>query len=168
MLVLSALPEPPEPTVGENVPWTICRPAGRIHFAVRAHRHFRTAAFLEILDQLFAGLELRPRGLVAVKIAHETNAEPDVVHVIAVDMAAAHLVHPAIADLDLAVPRRGAVADHEMIGEPVSHPADVAMIVIEDARAPLPRAAVVDDDEFPARPLHRCAPDRVDVRGREI
>ena len=41
-----------------NVAGTIGRPAGRIHFAVRAHRHFRTAAFLEILDQFFARLQL--------------------------------------------------------------------------------------------------------------
>src|SRR2546423_5343757 len=102
---------------------------------MRSHRHF-AAAFLEILDQLFARFELRPRRLVAVEIAHETNPEPDVVHVIAVDMAAAHLVNPAIADLDLAVAGGGAVADHEMIGEPVPHPADVAMIIIEHPRAP--------------------------------
>src|SRR6266480_7331127 len=85
------LSEPPEPAVGKNVAGTIGRPAGRIHFAVRAHRHFRTAAFLEILDQFFAGLELRPRGLIAVEIPNETNAEPDVVHVIAVDVAAPQL-----------------------------------------------------------------------------
>ena len=73
-----------------------------------------------------------------------------------------------VADFDLAVACRGAVADDEMIGEPILHPANVAVIIIEHLRAPLPRAAVVDDDEFPARPLDRRAPDRVDVRGREI
>jgi hypothetical protein len=161
------LPEPPKPTVGENIPRTIRRPARGIHFAVWPHGHF-PAAFLKIFYQLFAGIELRARGLVAVEIADETNPEPDVVHVIAMDMAAAHLVHPTVPDFDLPVPRRSSVADDEMISEPVFHPADVAVIIIEHLRAPLPRAAVVDDDEFPTRPLHRRSPDRVDVRGGEI
>ena len=134
---------------------------------MRAHRHFATT-FLEIFDQLFAGFELGAGRLVAVEIADETNPEPDVVHVIAVNVTAAGLSHPAVADFDLAVPRRGAVADDEMIGEPVFHPANAAVIIIENLRAPLPGAAVVDDDEFPARPLDRRAPDRVDVRGGEI
>src|SRR6202035_2995428 len=97
-----------------------------------------------------------------------TNPEPDVVHVVAVNMAAAYLVNPAIADLNLAVARGSAVADDEMIGESILHPADVAMIIIENARASLPRPAVVHDDEFPPRPLDRSAPDRFDVRGGEI
>src|SRR5438270_697891 len=55
-----------------------------------------------------------------------------------------------------------------MIGEPVPHPANVAMVIIKDARAPLPGPAVVDDNEFPPGPLHRGAPDRLDVRGGQI
>ena len=55
-----------------------------------------------------------------------------------------------------------------MVGEPVFHPANVAMIIIEHPRASLPGAAVVDDDEFPARPLHRRAADRVDVRRGQV
>src|SRR6185437_15915862 len=134
---------------------------------MRADLH-SAAAFLEILDQLFAGFELGAGGLVAVEIADETNPEADVVHVIAVNVTAAHLPDPPLADLDLPVARRGSVADDEMIGEPVPHPADVAMVVIENARATLPRPAVVDDDEFPAVALDRRAADRVDVRGGEI
>lgn len=135
---------------------------------MRAHLHFVSAAVLQILDQLFTRFELRPRRLVAVEIADETNAEPDVVHVIAVHVAAAGLADPSIADLDLTVPRRSPVADDEMIREPVPHPANAAMIIIEDLGASLPGAAVVDDDELPAVPLHRRAADRVDVRGGEI
>ena len=134
---------------------------------MRTDLHF-PAAFLEIFDQLFARFELGARRLVAVEIADETNPEPDVVHVIAVNMAAAHLLYPAVADLDLPVARRGAVADHKMISEAVLHPADVTMIVIEDLCAALPRSAVVNDDEFPARALHWRAADRVDVRSGEI
>src|SRR3954447_8172824 len=144
------LPEPAEPAVGEYVPGTIGGPAGRIHFAMRTDLHLRAAAFLQIPDQLFAGFELGARRLVAIEIADETNPQADVVHVIAVDMTAAHLFDPALADLDLAIAGRGAVADDELIGETVLHPADVAMIIIENARASLPGPAIVDDNEFPA------------------
>ena len=79
------------------------------------------------------------------------------------NVAAPRLPHPAIADFDLAVTRRGPIADHEMIGQAVPHPAHTPMIIIENPRASLPRAAVVHDDEFPAGPLHRRAPDRFNV-----
>ena len=69
-------------------------------------------------------------------------------HVAAVDLAP-----PAIADSDFAVAGGGAVADHEMVGEAVAHPADVAVVVIEDAGVALPSAAVVDDDK-----RHRSRP----------
>jgi hypothetical protein len=131
---------------------------------MRTHLHF-AATFLKILDQFFARFELRARWLVAIEIADETNPEPDVVHVIAVNVAAAHLFYPALADLDLAVARRGSVADHKMISEAVPHPADVPMIVIEYLRASLSRPAVVNDDEFPSIPLDRGPTNRVNVRG---
>ena len=62
-----------------------------------------STALLQIPSQFLARFELRARRLVAIEIAHEANTEPDVVHVIAVDMAAARLAHPAVADFDLAV-----------------------------------------------------------------
>ena len=130
---------------------------------MRADRHF-PAALLQITNQLFARFELRACRLIAVEIAHQTDAETDIVHVIAVDMAAAHLPHPTIADFDLTVAGGGPIPDDKMIGETVPHPADVAMIIIENARASLPRPAVVHDDEFPARALHRRPTDRLDVR----
>ena len=117
---------------------------------MRAHLHLRTATVLQIFNQLFAGLELGARWLIAIEISDKANAEADVVHVIAMDMAAAHLPNPAIADLDLAVSRRSAIADHEMIGEPVLHSPDPAMVVVKHLGASLPRPAVVNNDEFPA------------------
>src|SRR5690242_20611319 len=69
-------------------------------------------------------------------------------------MAAIDLPSPTIADFDFTVSRGGAVTDHEMVGQAVAHPADVAVVVIEDARVTLPRAAVVNDDELPALPQH--------------
>ena len=84
-------------------------------------------------------------------------------HVAAIDLAA-----PTIAYFDLAVALRGSVADDEMVGQSIPHPPHSSMIIIERARVPLPRPAVVHDDKFPARPLHRRSPDRLDVRARQI
>ena len=77
-------------------------------------------------------------------------------------MAAVDLPAPAITHLDLPVARRCTVADDEMISEPVPHAPHMSMIVIEDVRVALPGAAVVDDDELPATPLHWGAPDFLD------
>ena len=134
---------------------------------MRTHLHF-PATFLQIFDQFFTRFELRARRLVAIEITDETNPESDVVHVIAVNVAPAHLLYPAVANLDLAVARGSAVADDEVISETVLHPANVPMIIIEHPGASLPRAAVVDDDEFPARALDWRAADRVDVRAGEV
>jgi len=108
------------------------------------------AAFPQIIDQLFARLQLTPRRLTAIEIAYQTNAERDVVQIVAVHMPAIDLAPPAIADFDLAVARGSAITDDEMIGEPVLHPPDAAMVVVKDLGTSLPRPAVVDDDEFPA------------------
>ena len=78
-----------------------------------------SATIAQIADQFFARLQLRARWLVAVEIADETNAERDVVEVIAVHMAAVDLAPPAIADFDFAIAGGGSVADDEMVREPV-------------------------------------------------
>ena len=61
------------------------------------------AALLQIPNQLLARFELRACRLVTIEIAHETNAESDIVHIIAVDVTAVNLAAPPIADFDLAV-----------------------------------------------------------------
>ena len=61
------------------------------------------AALLQISNQLLARFELRTGRLIAIEIAHETNAERDVVQIIAVHMPAVYLAPPSIADFDLAV-----------------------------------------------------------------
>ena len=126
------------------------------------------AAFSQILDQLFARFQLTPRRLTAIKIADQTNAERDVVQVVAVHVPAIDLAPPAIAHLDLAVSRRGAVADNEMIGQSVFHPANVAVVVIENARAALPGATVVHDNKLPAAPHHRRPVDFISHRPRKV
>lgn len=115
------------------------------------------AALPKIANQFLATLQLRARRLVAIEIAHQTNPKGDVVQVIAVDMAPVDLPPPAIAHFDLPVTGRCAVANNEMIGKSVLHPADMSVVIVEHARIALPRAAVVDHDELPATPLHGCA-----------
>jgi len=79
------------------------------------------------------------------------------VHVAAVDLAS-----PTIAHFDLAITSRCSVADDEMIRKPILHAADMPMVIIKNARVALSRAAVMHDNELPATPFHRRAPDRVD------
>ena len=67
-------------------------------------------------------------------------------------MAAVDLAPPAIAHFDLAVARGSAIADDEMIGEPVLHPANIPVVIIENAGVTLPSATVVHDDKSPAAP----------------
>ena len=120
------------------------------------------AAFSQVADEFFARFELRAHWLVAIKIAYQTNAERNVVQIIAVHMTAIELAPPAIAHFDLAVARGRSVADHEMVGKTILHPADVPMIIIENARVSLPRAAIVHHNELPAAPFHWCASDGFD------
>src|ERR1700736_5434016 len=109
------------------------------------------AALPQITNQFFTAIELRTRRLIAIKIAHQANAERDVFQIIAVDVAAIDLAPPTVADFDLAVAGRSPVSDYEMIREPVLHMANVAMVIIESSGIPLPRAAIVHDDKLPAR-----------------
>ena len=61
------------------------------------------AAFSQIINQLFAGLQLPASRLIAIEIAHQTNAERDVVQIIAVNVSAVYLTAPAITHFDLAI-----------------------------------------------------------------
>ena len=123
-----------------------------------------SATVSQVANEFLTGLELCPRRLVPVEIAYETNSERDVVQIIAVHMTAVDLTTPAIADFDLAVAGRCAVSNNEVIGETVLHPTNMPMVIIEDASVPLPGAAVVHNNELPATPFHRRAPDRFDDR----
>ena len=127
-----------------------------------------SAALLQIPNQLLARFELGARRLVAIEIANETNAESDVVQIIAVDVAPINLTAPAIADFDLAVARRSSVSNNEMVRQSIPHSPNLSVIVIESSCVALPRAAVVHDDELPATSLHRRAPDLFDDGAREV
>ena len=125
-----------------------------------------SAALAQVTNQFFAGLELRPRRLIAIEIADQTNSQRDVVEIVAVHMAAIDLPPPAIAHLNLPVAGGSSISDDELVGETVLHPPHMAMVVVKDTGVTLARAAVVDHDELPAAALHRRAIDfRADGAG---
>jgi hypothetical protein len=121
---------------------------------MRPHRYLAAvdfaATFSQIADEFFARIELRAGWLIAIKIAHQADAERNIVQVIAVHMASIDLAPPAIADLDLAITSRCSVSNHKMIGKAILHTADMSMIIIKRARVSLPCAAVVHHYELPA------------------
>ncbi len=148
-----------EPGIGKDVARTVGRPARRIHFAVRFHDRVVIVDFAaplpEVTNQFLARVELRARRLVAIEIADQTNAEADVVEIVAVHVAAVDLPPPAVTHFDLTIAGRCPVADHEMISESILHSADVPMVIIEHGGVPLSCAAVVDDDVLPASTCNR-------------
>jgi hypothetical protein len=106
--------------------------------------------------------------LIAIEIADQTNAEGDVVQVIAVNVAAIDLPAPAVPHFDLAVAGGSSIADHEMISESVLHSAEMPMVIIERRRVSLTRSTVVHDDILPATPRDRRAIDLGTDGARQI
>ena len=99
--------KPAEPRIRKIVARAIRGPARWVDFAVWLHR-YRTslgfaAAVSQIANEFLTCVELCARRLVSIEIAYETNAERDVVQIIAVHMTAVYLAPPSIADFDLAV-----------------------------------------------------------------
>jgi hypothetical protein len=126
------------------------------------------ATLPQIIDQLFACLQLPAGRLIAIEIAYQTNAERNVVQIVAVHVPAIDLAPPAIAYFDLAVARRSAITDDEMIGEPVFHPANMPVVIIENAGATLSCATVVYDNELPAAPHNWRPVDFASDRPRKV
>ncbi len=108
----------------------------------------------EIADQLVKCSDLRLGGQVTVEVADQTNAERNVIEVVARDMSTVELSRPPVTDLDGAVSRSVTVTDHEVVGEAILHVADPEVVDVEDPSIPLPCAAVVDNDVFPASPAN--------------
>jgi len=154
----------------EAVPGTVGW--SRVYFLVAQNNRIASIHFSnslpQVSDEFIQRFIFSVGGEIAIEIANQANPDADIVQVIAVDVAAGQLFDPSVTDFDLAIPSGCAIADDKMIRESVFHPANVPVIIIEHPGASLPRPAVVDDDEFPARALDRRAADRVDVRGGEI
>ena len=123
-----------------------------------------SAAVSQIENELFRGFQLCAGGLISVEIAYETNAQRDVVEIIAVHVATVDLAPPAIAHFDLAIAGRCAVPNDEVISEAVLHAPDMLVIIIEDTRIALTCPAVVHDDELPPTPFYRRPANCIDNR----
>src|SRR6476659_5700046 len=118
--------KPAEPGIRKSVARAIRGPARWVDVAVWLHRYRTSLGFAAAISQqaneLLTCVELCARRLVSIEIAYETNAERDVVQIIAVHMTAVYLTPPSIADFDLAVAGCCAVPDNEVIGGTVLHP----------------------------------------------
>ncbi len=164
--------EPAEPRIRKIVARAIGRPTRRVHFAVWLHR-YRTslgfaAAVSQVANEFLTRVELCACRLVPIEIADKTNAKRNIVQIIAVHMTPVDLPTPAIADFDLTITRRCAVPDNEVICEAVLHAANMLMVIIKNTRIALPGAAIVYDNELPATPFHRRAPNRFDDRTCQV
>ena len=62
------------------------------------------AAVSQVANEFLTCVELCARRVVSIEIAYETNAERDVVQIIAVHMAGVNLAPPSIADFDRPLP----------------------------------------------------------------
>ena len=96
--------KPAEPRIRKIIAGAIRGPARWVDFAVWLYR-YRTplgfaAAVAQITNEFLTCVELCARRLVSIEIAYQTNAERDVVQIIAVHMTAVDLAPPSIADFD--------------------------------------------------------------------
>ena len=99
--------KPAEPRIGKIVARAVGRPARRIDFTVWFYRNGAspgaTATLSQIADEFLTSVELRACWLIPIEIAYQTNAERDIVEIIAVHVAAIDLTPPAIPDFDLPI-----------------------------------------------------------------
>jgi hypothetical protein len=99
--------KPAEPRIRKSIARAIRGPARWVDVAVRLHRYRASLGFAAAISQkaneFLTCVELCARWLVSIEIAYETNAEGDIVQIIAVHMTAVYLTPPSIADFDLAV-----------------------------------------------------------------
>ena len=94
--------------------------------------------------------------LIARKIPDQTDADALFVDVRLPAMSPLHLLHPALAGLDMAVGLAvRAVVDDEMIGQAVDHPAR-PMRGVEDLGIAGSRGAVMNDDPLPVAHRRGC------------
>lgn len=94
------------------------------------------------------------RGSFLLGIAHQTDAQGDIVIFILSEMSPRLLKRPAGTKLDIPVSQSSPVADHEMISHPPGHVTDSAVKIIETPGIPGIGGTVMDDDIFPVLQLN--------------
>ena len=122
----------------------------------------------QVADEFVERGELGLCGRLAIQVTDKANSDCDIIEVVARHVAAVNLPCPARTDFYLAVAGRTPVADDKVIGEAVLHPADPAMIPIENAGISLPGAAVMNNDILPPAFFDICLVDCPAYRGRKI
>ena len=169
--MLSSVPElRVKPTIGK----AIARAVGRsgVDLLVGMDDRFLPLGLpntvAQVGDQLLQRTHLSFGECVAVEIADEADTKGDVVEVVTGHVAAVDLLGPAIANLDLTVTRAMAVADHEVVSQPVLHVTHSEVVDLKNAGISLTGAAVVDDDIFPSAPAHRSSVDGRAGRGAQV
>ena len=140
-----------EPMQRKTVTGTISRP--RIYLLVAQNYRIASIHFSDSLpqvpNQFIERFKLSMGREVAIEIADQANTDSDIIQIIAVDVAARHLLHPSIANFDLTIPGRSTVADDKMVGQPIWHFAHVAVVIVKDSSVSLPCSAIMNDDIFP-------------------
>ena len=100
-------------SVSGAVGWT------RINFFVPSHDRISSIHFAdtppEVADQFVKRFVFRLGRQISVEVAYEADANRDIVEIVAMDVSAVELPGPPVPDLNLTIPRGGAVADDEMI-----------------------------------------------------
>ena len=122
----------------------------------------------QVADEFVERGELGLCGRLAIQVTDKANSDCDIIEVVARNVAAVNMPCPARTDFYLAVAGGTAVADHKVIGEAVLHPADPAMIPIENAGISLPGATVMNNDILPPAFPDLCLIDGPAYRGRKI
>ena len=103
---------------------------------------------LQPIDQEGKGLQLLAGGALNLEIPDEADADRNEIELVVFDVPALELFGPAGTDLDLTIAGVDAVADDEVVGEPVLHPA-FAMGAPVGFGVAFFNGAVVRDDGLP-------------------
>jgi hypothetical protein len=144
----------------------------RIDFSMGPNRGVVTVNFSnplpKIPEKLIECFVLCLGGKIAIEISNQADADRNIVKIVTVDVTARELNDPAIANLNLAVARRAAIANNEVICQSIWHAPDPPVVIVEYSRVPLSRAAVMDNQVLPAAARHSGVINRFPNRRREV
>ena len=147
-----------EPTVGKAIPGAV-RGAG-VDFLMGIDNGLASLsladAVTEIPDEFLKRSDLGLGRNIPIEISDKTDAEGDVVQIVACNMASVQLGRPAVSYLDLPIAGTMSVTDDKMVGKSVFHMTDAEMVDVKNSGIPFAGATVVNDHIFPATASHGC------------